>query len=95
VSFASQMQTAGRKIDARERDPWFDRVESYATKFEMLSTNALLEYLRARNTIHNARRLAPIMRTLGYIPTINRRMYPGGLRGTLSRGWTRPTRSEK
>jgi hypothetical protein len=57
---------------------------------DCVSTSALLDLLDVPNTTGNSRRIAPIMRSLGFIPIKSRRLMPGGYRGTVTRGWARP-----
>lgn len=94
MSFASQMQEA-KGHNAKQRDPWFDRLQSTVTKFETISTSAILDIVHAAHTKANARRLAPLMRELGYVSIMSRRLPPGGFKDTVSRGWTRPMRPSK
>jgi hypothetical protein len=58
-----------------------------------MSTAALLDLLGAEPATSNARRLAGLMRELGFIPIKTRRFMPGGFRDTVTRGWARPVRS--
>jgi hypothetical protein len=55
-------------------------------------TVALLNLLDLPTTSGYARRIAATMRTLGFVPLKSRRLFPGGHRGTVTRGWARPMR---
>jgi hypothetical protein len=57
-----------------------------------MSSAALLDLLRVPATTGTARRLAKIMRSIGFIPIKSRRLMPGGFRDTVTRGWARPIR---
>jgi hypothetical protein len=59
---------------------------------DAISTAALLDLLRVPTTTGTARRLAKIMRSMGFIPIKSRRLMPGGFRDTVTRGWARPIR---
>jgi hypothetical protein len=62
---------------------------------EAISSAALLDLLRVPATTGTARRLAKIMRSIGFIPIKSRRLMPGGFRDTVTRGWARPLRETR
>jgi hypothetical protein len=92
MSFISRMREAARQLEASHRDPWQPRLKRALEGVEAMSTVALLDLVRAEPTSSNARRLAAIMRALGFIPIKTRRFMPGGFRDTVTRGWARPVR---
>jgi hypothetical protein len=93
MSFIERMRQAAKEMEAPPPDPWKKRLGDTLKDVEGMSTVALLDIVDARHTTSNGRRLAAIMRSLGFIPIQSRRLAPGGRRSTLARGWTRPMRS--
>jgi hypothetical protein len=89
MSFAGEMQKQSAEIAASRRDPWMPRLKRALQNFDTISTAATLDMLRADHTRRNAMRLAPLMRELGYVSIMSRRLHPGGFKDTVSRGWTR------
>jgi len=77
----------------RDADPFREKVEASVRGMEAISTVALLDLLGLPKTTGNGRRIAPTMRTLGFIPIKSRRLMPGGYRDTVTRGWARPVRA--
>jgi hypothetical protein len=75
--------------------PWRKRIEEALGGADTIGSAALLDMIDQRPTTGNARRLASVMRSLGYIPIKSRRLMPGGFRDTTTRGWTRAVREEK
>ena len=72
-------------------DPWRRALErDLPANVTCISTVALLDLLGLAPTTGNARRIAPTMRSMGFIPLKSRRLMPGGNRGTTIRGWSRP-----
>ena len=72
-------------------DPWRRALErDLPANVTSISTVALLDLLDLAPTTGNARRIAPTMRSMGFIPLKSRRLMPGGNRGTTIRGWARP-----
>lgn len=59
---------------------------------DMVSTVHLCDLLGVEPRSGNTRRIARAMRALGWLPVRNRRMLPGGWRGTEGRGWSRGVR---
>jgi hypothetical protein len=80
------------KLAERDADPLREKVETTVRGMEAVSTIALLDLIGLPKTTGNGRRIAPIMRTLGFIPIKSRRLMPGGYRDTVTRGWARPVR---
>ena len=84
-----------RRVEAeaaeRGANPWRRALErDLPANVTCISTVALLDLLGLAPTTGNARRIAPTMRSMGFIPLKSRRLMPGGNRGTTIRGWTRP-----
>jgi hypothetical protein len=72
-------------------DPWRRALErDLPANVTYISTVAILDLLGLAPTTGNARRIAPTMRSMGFIPLKSRRLMPGGNRGTTIRGWARP-----
>lgn len=78
------------ELAKRDADPLREKVEATVRGMEAVSTVALLDLIGLPKTTGNGRRIAPIMRTLGFIPIKSRRLMPGGFRDTVTRGWARP-----
>jgi len=96
MSFLGKLAEVRAELDAHREDPWCKKVEAAIHEKEAISTAALLDLLRAPATTGTARRLAAVMRSLGFIPTKSRRFMPGGRAGnTVTRGWARPVRQIK
>ncbi len=77
--------------DEGSSDPWRRALErDLPANVTCISTVALLDLLGLAPTTGNARRIAPTMRSMGFIPLKSRRLMPGGNRGTTIRGWARP-----
>ena len=80
----------------RSANPWRRALErDLPANVTCISTVALLDLLGLVPTTGNARRIAPTMRSMGFIPLKSRRLMPGGNRGTTIRGWSRPFLSSK
>ena len=72
-------------------DPWRRALErDLPANATCISTVALLDLLGLAPTTGNARRIAPTMRSMGFIGLKSRRLMPGGNRGTTIRGRARP-----
>jgi hypothetical protein len=67
-------------------------VEDAVRGKDAISTAALLDLLSLRANTGNARRVAKLVRSMGYIAIKSRRLQPGGWRDTVTRGWARPVR---
>jgi hypothetical protein len=91
-SWLERLHQARADLDQRREDPWREKLEAAVRGTETIGSAALLDLLRVPATTGNARRLAAIMRTLGFVPLKSRRLLPGGFRDTSVRGWTRPFR---
>lgn len=70
--------------------PYHDQIERFVRNTETISTAAIQEHLGIGRNQQTAREIAPVMRALGYIPLKSRRFLPGGYKGTVTRGWTKP-----
>jgi|SRR3974390_2353283 len=90
MSWLSNLTQARLRADTQKRDPWCEKVEGFVRGKDMISTAGLLDLLGVPKTTGNARRLAKIMHTLGFVPIKSRRLMPGGFRDTVARGWARP-----
>jgi hypothetical protein len=100
MSFRAKLQQARLELELAKRDlhadPLLPLVRAAVSPFEVLSTTAILTMVGLRPTTGNARKVARSMRALGYVPTKNRRMPPGGWTDTLCRGWAKsPYRDDK
>ena len=83
------------KLAERDADPLREKVEATVRGMEAVSTVALLDLIGLPKTTGNGRRIARIMRSLGFIPIKSRRLMPGGYRDTATRGWARPVREPR
>ncbi len=80
----------------RDANPWRRALErNLPANVTCISTVALCDLLGLAPTTGNARRVAPTMRSMGFIPLKSRRLMPGGNRGTTIRGWSRPFLDKK
>jgi hypothetical protein len=95
MSFLEKMRAAADQLDAPPPDPWRKTIAKAVDGVDAMSTVALLDLVGARPTTSNARRLAAIMLDLGFVRIQSRRLMPGGLRDTVTRGWARPLRPER
>jgi hypothetical protein len=93
VAWIEKLQRAKAELAARNADPFRAKVEAAVRGMEAMSTHSLLELIGLPKTTGNGRRIAPTMRTLGFIPIKSRRFEPGGWRDTVTRGWARPFRA--
>ena len=91
-SFLERLHQAKAELAESHTDPWQKKLEDAVRGVEAISSAALLDLLRVPATTNAARRLAKIMRSMGFIPIKSRRLMPGGFRGTVTRGWARPVR---
>ncbi len=92
MSWIETVQRAQAELTERDADPLREKVEAVVRGMDAVSTHALLDQLGLPKTTGNGRRVAPTMRTLGFIPIKSRRLMPGGYRDTVTRGWARPVR---
>ena len=96
MSLLARLHQEQRELEAYAADPWREKVEAAMRDTDAISSAALLDLLRARATTGTARRLATVMRSLGFVPIKSRRLMPGGRCGnTVTRGWARPVREMK
>ena len=96
MSLLGKLAEARAELEARYEDPWGSKVAAAVRDKDAISTAALLDLLRVHATTGTARRLAALMRGLGFIPIKSRRLMPGGRAGnTVTRGWARPVRKLK
>lgn len=92
ASFLERLHQAQAELAGRDADPFREKVEAAVRGMQEISTHSLLDLLGLARTTGNGRRIAPIMRTLGFVPIKSRRLEPGGWRDTVIRGWARPVR---
>ena len=92
MSWIEKLHRAKAEAAERDADPLREKVEALVRGMEAVSTFALLDLLGLPKTTSNGRRIAPTMRTLGFVPIKSRRLMPGGYRDTVTRGWARPLR---
>jgi len=95
MSWSEKLNRAKIELAERSADPWIKTVEGAVLGKEAISTAALLDLLRVPATTGKSRRLAKVMRSLGFIPIKSRRLMPGGFRDTVTRGWARPLREKR
>ena len=92
MTWIDELHKAKAGLVGRDADPLRGKVEAVVRGMEAVSTVALLDLLGLPKTTGNSRRIAPTMRSLGFIPIKSRRLMPGGYRDTVTRGWARPVR---
>src|SRR5271155_483473 len=92
MSWIEKLQQAKAALAERDADPFRELVAAIVRGMNEVSTAALLDLLGLPKTTGNGRRIAPTMRTLGFVPIKSRRLMPGGYRDTVTRGWARPIR---
>jgi hypothetical protein len=95
TSFIERLHQARIEREQRDADPLREKVEATVRGLDAISSAALLDLLGLKNTTGNGRRIAPTMRSLGFVPIKSRRFEPGGWRDTVTRGWARPIREVK
>jgi hypothetical protein len=93
LSWMAKLEQARAAGAARDADPIRALIEGTVRGMENISTNALLTLIGLPVNTANARRVAPIMAALGFVPIKSRRLMPGGYRDTVTRGWGRPFRA--
>jgi hypothetical protein len=89
-SWMEKLQQAKAQIAQHDADPLLGNVAAVVRGMEAISTAALLDLLGLPPTTSNGRRIAPTMRSLGFVQIKSRRFLPGGWRDTVTRGWSRP-----
>jgi hypothetical protein len=92
MSLLERLHQAQAELAERHADPWRKKLQGALSATETISTAALLDLLRVPATTGNARRLAAVMRELGFVALKSRRLMPGGFRDTVTRGWAKPFR---
>ena len=95
MSWLQRLDQAHAELAERSADPWRKKLEGAVRGVEAISTAALLDLLCSPSTTGTARRLAKVMRSMGFIPIKSRRLMPGGFRDTVTRGWARPLRETR
>lgn len=96
MSLLGKLAEARAELEAHYEDPWRSKVAAAVRDMDAISTAALLDLLHVHATTGTARRLAAVMRGLGFVPIKSRRLMPGGRAGnTMTRGWARPVRTPK
>jgi hypothetical protein len=95
MSWMEKLHRARLELASPRADPWKQTLERSLRDVQAMSTVAILDLLGVVPTTGNARRLAQMMRSMGFIPLKSRRLMPGGFRGTTIRGWARPLRERK
>jgi len=90
MSWLQRLNQTRAELAERNFDPWQKKLEAAVRGVESISTVALLDLLRTPANTGTARRLAKVMRSIGFIPLKSRRLMPGGFRDTTIRGWARP-----
>ena len=96
MSFLSALKKGRDQIRAQQSDPWFARLSAVSGKVgddgvERIATHTLfnlLEVSQRGRTAAAARRLAEIMRGLGWSPIRARGLTPGGFKDQV-RGYAR------
>jgi hypothetical protein len=92
VCFLDRLHQAQAELVARSADPWKTTLEDAVRGVDAISTVALMELVGCSKSTGSARRIAKVMRALGFFPVKSRRLLPGGFRNTIARGWARPLR---
>jgi hypothetical protein len=95
MSWIEKLHRASAELAERGVDPWQMKLEGALRNAPAMSTVCLLDLVGARPTTSNGRRLARILRPLGFVPLKSRRLEPGGFRDTSIRGWARPVREPR
>ena len=99
VSFIEQLQRAKAELAARDADPWQPRLERVRGQIgddgiERISTQTLFDHLEVPQRSRGAgacRRLARVMRELGWTPVRVRDLTRGGYKEQV-RGYCRDAR---
>jgi hypothetical protein len=91
MALIDRLNRAKAELSGGDNDPWRRALErAVPANLTCTSTAALLDLLGFPATTGNARRLAEIMRSMGWVGIKSRRLGPGGWRTTECRGWARP-----
>jgi hypothetical protein len=82
-------------VQHHEHVPWLGAVRrALPTNVDNISTRSVCNLIDVEPATGNARKIAAVMRILGYVPIKSRRLAPGGFRDTTTRGWARPARDQ-
>jgi|SRR5690242_14406810 hypothetical protein len=100
MAFINRLKEARDKVRAQRSDPWHIRLEAVRGKVgddgvERIATHTLFDILEVPQRSRTAaagRRLAEIMRSLGWSPTRARGLTPTGLKDQV-RGYARDRES--
>jgi hypothetical protein len=92
-SLQERMQQVRQELSVLRAEPWTRIVAREVRGMDVVSSRALLDLLGVPQTTGNARRLAGVMRELGFVPLKSRRLAPGGFKDCATRGWARPLAS--
>jgi hypothetical protein len=95
MGILAKLHAAEAELARRSTDPWQKTLEAAVQDMEAISTVALMELLGVPKTTGSARRIAKIMRSIGFVPIKSRGLMPGGFRDTIGRGWARPVREAR
>jgi hypothetical protein len=99
MSFIASLKLAQQQVRKTEKDPWHLRLEGIRGKkwddgIERISTQTVFDILEVPQGLRAAgacRRLATLMRELGWSPIKARGLTPGGFRDQI-RGYARDMR---
>lgn len=93
MSLIGRLHHAQAELAEGDEDPWRRVLErALPANLACISTVGILALLDFPINTANARRVARIMRQLGWVGIKSRRLAPGGWRTTECRGWSRPVR---
>jgi hypothetical protein len=93
---ANLNQARADAVQHREHVPWLAAVRrALPPNIDTISTRSVLDLIDMPATTGNSRKIAAVMRILGYVPIKSRRLAPGGFRDTTTRGWTKPVLEKK
>ena len=67
-SFLERLNQARIELAQRDADPLREKVKATVRGMEAISSVALLDLLGLKITTGNGRRIAPTMRSLGFVP---------------------------
>ncbi len=70
--FLERLKQAQAELAKRDADPLREKAEAIVRGTEAISTVALLHLLGLPKTTGNGRRIAPSMRSLGFVPITSR-----------------------
>jgi hypothetical protein len=91
MSLIERLHRATAEKVTDQEDPWRRALErALPANLACISTVAILSLLDFPINTANARRVARIMRQLGWVGLRSRKLAPGGWRSSECRGWSRP-----